>query len=211
MSKWMLHYAQLIAVLAVCTGCSVGMAMSGKEAPNLGAFRVGSPRGQVELQLGSPIASTTEPDGTRTDLYTYELGNEPSAGRAVGHAVMDVLTLGLWEVVGTPIEAFQGQTRRVAITYDRHDRVLALNNPTTPMLTPPAANGLAADERQPRCTDARLAAQCPFFQYREGLYRTRCADGSGLEIGLGSCTVMPPQGEIPHPWQAEGCQLAAAY
>src|SRR5918996_4400623 len=120
----------LLAVAALSTGCSVGMAMSGKDAPNLGAFNVGSPRGQVELQLGSPVASTTDTNGLRTDVYEYELGNEPIAGRAVGHAVMDVLTLGLWEVVGTPIEAFQGQTRRVAITYDRQDRVLAFNNPT---------------------------------------------------------------------------------
>jgi hypothetical protein len=30
-------------------GCFVGMAMIGKEDPNLGAFRVGSTRGEVEL------------------------------------------------------------------------------------------------------------------------------------------------------------------
>jgi hypothetical protein len=85
----------LLAIAVMSTGCSVGMAMSGKEPPNLGAFHVGSSRGQVELQLGSPISSTTEADGTRTDLYEYELGNEPSAGRGVGHAAMDILTLGL--------------------------------------------------------------------------------------------------------------------
>ena len=58
---------------------------------------------------------------------------------------MDVLTLGIWEVVGTPIEAFQEQTRRVSITYDRQDRVLAFNNPTTPMVTLPAPDPVATD------------------------------------------------------------------
>src|SRR5262245_8261647 len=46
-------------LLLALMGCSVGMALSGKEEPNLGAFRVGSPRGEVELQLGSPVSSVT--------------------------------------------------------------------------------------------------------------------------------------------------------
>ena len=31
-----------VSLLIALMGCSVGMAMSGKEEPNLGAFRVGS-------------------------------------------------------------------------------------------------------------------------------------------------------------------------
>jgi len=31
-------------------------------------------------------------------------GGEPSTARAIGHGVMDVLTFGVWEIVGTPIE-----------------------------------------------------------------------------------------------------------
>lgn len=114
----------LVAACLFClTGCSVGMAMSGKQEPNIGAIRVGSPRGEVEMHLGAPKTSATFEDGTRTDIYEYELGNEPSAGRAVGHGVMDVLTFGLWEVIGTPIEGFQGEKRQLSITYDTDDRV----------------------------------------------------------------------------------------
>ncbi len=117
-------------------GCSVGMALSGKKDPNLGAFRVGSTRGEAELQLGSPISSVTTPDGGRTDIYEYELGNEPSAGRAIGHGIMDVLTLGLWELVGTPIEGFTGSTHRISIVYGRDDRIIAINQ--APVPPPPA-------------------------------------------------------------------------
>jgi hypothetical protein len=39
---------------------------------------------------------------------------------------MDVLTLGWWEVVGTSIEAFQGKTRRLTVTYGTDDRVLGM-------------------------------------------------------------------------------------
>jgi len=108
-------------------GCSVGMAISGKEEPNIGAIRVGSSRGEVEMHLGYPTSSTTLEDKTRSDIYEYEIGNEPSAGRAIGHGVMDVLTLGIWEVVGTPIEGFQGEKRQITIIYDNSDHVKSIN------------------------------------------------------------------------------------
>ncbi len=136
---------QVIAVIAgacllsALTACSVGMALSGKKEPNLGAFNVGSTRGEAELQLGSPVASVTNPNGTRTDIYEYELGNEPSAGRAIGHGVMDILTLGLWEVVGTPIEAFQVSKHRITIVYGKDDRIISLNRAVVP--PPPTEAG----------------------------------------------------------------------
>jgi hypothetical protein len=145
-------------VLIAPMGCSVGMAMSGKEEPNLGAFRVGSPRGEVELQLGSPVSTVTNPDGGQTDIYEYELGNKPSAGRAAAHAAMDVLTLGIWEIVGTPIEAFQGETHRLMIVYDAQDRVVSMNRaapsaegsptPHAPQVTPPAGNSVGTGSVQ---------------------------------------------------------------
>ena len=98
--------------------------MSGSNNPDLGAVKVGASRGKVELQLGKPVRSASLDDGGRVDIYQYEIGNEPSAGRAVGHGVMDVLTLGIWEVVGTPIEAFQGEKHEAAITYDQNDSVV---------------------------------------------------------------------------------------
>ncbi|OGW57001.1 MAG: hypothetical protein A2Z09_05475 [Nitrospirae bacterium RBG_16_43_8] len=121
-----------IILLFSISGCSVGMALSGKEDPNFAAFRVGSTRGEVELQLGSPVSSVSIPEGKRVDLYEYEIGNKPSTGRAIGHGVMDFLTLGLWEVVGTPIEGFTGEKKRLTITYDKNDRVEAINQAPVP-------------------------------------------------------------------------------
>ena len=133
----------LCLVLALA-GCSVGMALSGKKEPDLGVIRIGSTRGEVELQLGSPIESVTRPDGLRSDVYEYEIGNEPSAGRAAGHAVMDIFTLGLWEVIGTPIEAVQGEEFRVTILYSPDDRVVSINR--APKSPPSSAEGDAASE-----------------------------------------------------------------
>ena len=112
------------ALVLALSACSVGMALSGKDNPDLGAVRVGAARGEVELHLGSPIKSASLDDGLRADVYEYQIGNEPSAGRAIGHSVMDVLTLGLWEVVGTPIEGVQGETYHATVTFDRGDKVV---------------------------------------------------------------------------------------
>ena len=65
----MRNVSLLLCGMLTLQGCSVGMAMSGKKDPNLGAFRIGSSRGEVELQLEGPISSVTNGDGTRTDLY----------------------------------------------------------------------------------------------------------------------------------------------
>ncbi len=121
--RWMRPLTGAAAALLMLSACSVGMALSGKENPDLGAIRVGASRGEVELQLGPPIQSASLEDGRRADVYAYEIGNEPSAGRAIGHGVMDVLTLGVWEVVGTPIEGVQGETYRATITYDQDEKV----------------------------------------------------------------------------------------
>ncbi len=132
--------------LFTIAGCSVVMAVSGKKDPNLGAFRVGSTRGEAELQLGSPISSVTTPEGNRTDIYEYELGNEPSAGRAIGHGVMDVLTIGLWEVVGTPIEGFTGSKHRITLVYGPDDRIISINQAPR---APPATEEKEKDELDP--------------------------------------------------------------
>jgi hypothetical protein len=119
----------LVGLLSVC---SVGMALSGSENPDLGAIRLGSSRGEVEMHLGSPKRSLALEDGRRADIYEYEIGNEPSAGRAIGHGAMDVLTLGLWEVVGTPIEGVQGERYDATITYDRADKVVEIKTKKAP-------------------------------------------------------------------------------
>ena len=78
----MYKYLLWIALLTMFSaGCSVGMAMSGKKDPDLGAVRVGATRGEIELQLGPPV-EIREEGNHRTDLYVYEIGNEPSPGRA---------------------------------------------------------------------------------------------------------------------------------
>ena len=114
----------------IISGCSVGMAMSGKDNPNLGMVREGASRGEIEMTIGSPIKTISIDEKKRIDIYEYEIGNQPSAGRAIGHAALDLLTLGLWELIGSPIEGFQGSKYKLQVTYDKNDKVIAINQMT---------------------------------------------------------------------------------
>lgn len=122
----LLRVLAMVALWLGLSACSVGMALSGEENPDLGAVRIGAQRGEIELHLGAPVQTVSLADGRRADVYEYQIGNEPSAGRAIGHGMMDLLTLGLWEVVGTPIEGVQGETYHATITYDQDDKVVEI-------------------------------------------------------------------------------------
>ena len=57
-------------------------------------------------------------DGNKQiEIYEIEIGNEPSAGRAIAHGTMDILTLGLWEFIGTPIEVTTGEKSYLTAEY----------------------------------------------------------------------------------------------
>jgi len=60
------------------------------------------------------------------DIYSFTQGYSKAArvSRTIGHGAADVLTLGLWEVVGTPTEAaFNGTPVVYEVTYDSSDRI----------------------------------------------------------------------------------------
>ena len=131
MIRNLLFAGALVACWAPMTGCSVFMAATGNPAPDLSILRVGADRGAVELQLGQPVQVATNPStGDTTAVYEYWTGDDPSAGRAVFHGVMDVLTLGIWEAVGTPTEAIaSGEKHTVTVFYGTSYRVVSVNNP----------------------------------------------------------------------------------
>ena len=96
--------------------------MHGKEDVNLSSITVGQDRSIVVMNLGQPQKTNANEHG-RVDTYLVERGNAPSIGRAVGHAAMDVLTLGAWEIIGTPIEGFAGEEFTLTIEYGADDKL----------------------------------------------------------------------------------------
>jgi hypothetical protein len=121
-----------LLLLMFCTSCSVGMAMSGNNDPNVQYVKTGATRGEIELSVGKPLKTETAPNGNTVQTYKYITGNEPSAGRAWMHGIFDVLSLGLWEFVGTTYEYARVDHGRIDVEYGNDDRVVSI----TPVAKP---------------------------------------------------------------------------
>jgi outer membrane protein assembly factor BamE (lipoprotein component of BamABCDE complex) len=107
------------------SGCSVYMAANQPDKKDVEVLKPGSPRAAVMAEFGVPMTSTIR-DGAKVDLYSFTQGYSgiEKGGRAIFHGAADVVTLGLWEIVGTPIEGNVNGTKvTVEVTYDREDRV----------------------------------------------------------------------------------------
>ena len=123
--KRILMLPLIIVALYIFSGCSVYMAAKQPEKKNMTVLSEGTPRGHVIAELGSPIHSEQTSDG-KMDIYKFVQGYSKGAkaGRALFHGVADVATLGLWEVIGTPVEGIADGTEvTVEVHYDKDDRV----------------------------------------------------------------------------------------
>ena len=115
----------LVLIVFSLHACSVGMAASGHKEQDTSILFPGSNRAVIVAKLGPPDSSRVLEDGKTEDTYLIKAGNESSSGRAWAHAGLDLLSLGLWEVVATPYELAQGEEKsRYTITYDPAGNVI---------------------------------------------------------------------------------------
>jgi hypothetical protein len=115
----------IVLFLLTNSGCSVYMAAKQPDAKDLSVLKAGTHRGRVIAELGAPVWSGDK-DGDKTDVFVFKHGYGAAArtGRAVFHGTADVFTLGLWEVISTPTEAyFSGSELKVEVTYDKKELV----------------------------------------------------------------------------------------
>ena len=109
--------------MILLSGCSVGMALSGDENPDIGVIREGTTRADIEQELGDPIETEETQDGGRIETYEYVIGDKSSPERAALNATAFVFTLGISELFATPAEALRGDTYHAIVTYDSNDQV----------------------------------------------------------------------------------------
>ena len=125
----MKRYVRLFTIAMLCiglSGCSVYMAAKQPSKKDMSVLYGGTPRKAVIGELGKPAETWRGKDGSRHDIYNFVQGYSKvnKTSRVVVHGVADVMTLGLWEIVGTPTEMiFDGERVSVEITYDRNDLV----------------------------------------------------------------------------------------
>jgi TolB-like protein len=143
-----------LALAAGASGCSIAMALSGHKDPHLSAFHVGSTKEEVEFQLGPPKETHPTNYGARTDVYEYEVNNEPSGARAVMYLIYDIFTFGISEVVFTPAELMTGEKKRLPIYYGSDGHVAGINETAPETLAMPVANNGQA--RKPEFVQAQM-------------------------------------------------------
>src|SRR6266508_2915245 len=116
----------LVALAALSAGaCSPVLAAHQPSRKDVDLLSPGIPRNMLLAELGQPVATETK-DGKRVEVFSFVQGYRKGVkvGRTIGHGVADVMTLGLWEIAGTPTEAtLNGHTVAYEVTYDANDRV----------------------------------------------------------------------------------------
>jgi hypothetical protein len=115
--------------LLTTNACSVYKASNQPDKKNISVLSTGTPRSHVIAEFGAPVWSGDK-NGEKVDMFAFKQGYSKGAkvGRAVFHGAADVVTLGLWEVVGTPVETIaDGTDTKVEVSYDGEERVKVVN------------------------------------------------------------------------------------
>ena len=127
---WLTFLLSLV-MLTFGQGCGVYMAFTQPKPVDTKMFEPGKvQRGAVMAVCGMPVSTNTKADGTRVDIYNYYEGSASgwAAGRGVVHLIGDVLLLGLWEIVATPMEfAIRGDKITAQAEFDTNDTLIAFN------------------------------------------------------------------------------------
>jgi len=110
------------------TGCSIIMSGSKKtDRPQISNIKEGISKNMVENELGQPAQWIINPDGTYTGHYKYKFDSD-AKGRMAMHAILDLFTLGLWEIPGTIWELFEnGETYNFTVIYDENMNVIKMS------------------------------------------------------------------------------------
>jgi len=96
----------IIGLVILTIGCTATQQAAAQPTlKDLSVLDPGTSRDIVIIELGAPAESIVE-DGKRIDLYSFIQGYSRGTrtARVAGHATAEIMTLGLWSLVGTPIE-----------------------------------------------------------------------------------------------------------
>ncbi|MBU3603710.1 hypothetical protein [Polynucleobacter sp. AP-Kaivos-20-H2] len=146
-------FVALVLSLFLLNACSVYMAAHQPTQKNEALFKVGTSRDALIAEFGVPVTSGVK-NGKKYEIYRftqgYSQGNK--AARALVEGTADVFTLGLTEIITTPVESINdGSLRVYEVTYDSNDcvdQVIIL----MPSANPSAAQATAApaNSQQPQ-------------------------------------------------------------
>ncbi len=118
MKKNILYLALLC--LITLSSCSVMMAAK-KEGMSITQVQTMRTRCQLIASGAQLISGERLPSGELCEVYQIQ-NTRGSAARAFMHGLLDVSTCGVWEVIGTPIEASNPREYYcVRVTFDENE------------------------------------------------------------------------------------------
>jgi len=126
--------AALITLLALmgASGCSIYMEASRPDYKDVNVAQVGVPRQIIIHDFGMPEMSYQDKQGRQVDVFKLAPGAETSSTRTGVTSflwVADVLTLGLFEVIGTPYAMLtKPEMRTYVITYKSDNTIEKVQN-----------------------------------------------------------------------------------
>ncbi|NQT11071.1 MAG: hypothetical protein HQ573_07885 [Desulfobacteraceae bacterium] len=125
MKKEFLIISTTFIFLMIFVGCSAMKASQQPGKKNLSVLEAETPRDFVLAELGSPVASSEDATGSY-DIFSfvqgYTQGNKNA--RIITHGALSLLTCGLWEFVGLPIESsVSGTEQRIKVYYNTENKV----------------------------------------------------------------------------------------
>lgn len=111
----------IIFILILAAGCSSGVfTRMDSSAPSFGPLIEGMTRSEAELHLGDPVMITVIEEGRYQGLYRYE--KERAVTDTVMTDMLDILTLGMGNLIIKPTDRFKGCEHLIAILYQMEDQ-----------------------------------------------------------------------------------------
>ena len=123
----MIRNLVLLFCLSLLTACSVVQATSGPEMKDMSVLDRGTERYKVLAELDRPMLTDKDKDGRMYDIFSFRQGQHGSvkAGKAVAYGAAAIFTLGLSEVITSPLEGAAGKGAKIKalVLYDAEQRV----------------------------------------------------------------------------------------
>jgi hypothetical protein len=115
-----------LLLTAMLFGCSAYLSATKPPRKEVEVLKVGARRQEIIAALGLPEESARGEDGSRVEAWNFAQGdsNLVKIPKTIFHVLADIGTVGMWEVVGTPVEILlQQASKTYIITYDQDDDV----------------------------------------------------------------------------------------
>ncbi|MGE5200892.1 MAG: hypothetical protein ACM3O6_02390 [Acidobacteriota bacterium] len=129
-NRRLLQLGLCMILVPLFDACAVQSSLTTQKGADVSVMSPGAERADVERAVGAPLKEWTTSDGVRYRLYEYSGDAGPNAGAVALFVGLDIATLGILEVASPNWSRLAASDRRprrrVAVAYDRDDRVIGV-------------------------------------------------------------------------------------